>query len=189
MKSYKININGEWAVEDLYLFAHTYNQIYSFFYTLDFNNNDIDREKLEITYRAHPWYGGYSAVNFYHYLWSMTPKKHRPKIISMHLASPGWFELGLVVAVASNLERIIKACAKSTIHINDAYNQIYKGLQERKLLRIKVKKEELSLRREEIAFLEESSAKMCRLMGFEGLELVKKLANNPRVSLKIILAA
>ena len=54
---------------------HTYIQVYSFLYSFYTPIEDFDDEndRLVITYSAHPWKGGYSAVNFYNNLKYIVP--------------------------------------------------------------------------------------------------------------------
>jgi len=97
---YRIEIDGEWTLNDLYGFPYAYTQAYSFLYSL-MVDEVIDDEKLIITFAAHPWRGGFSAVNFFHYLYELIPATERPNVISIQYSSPGWIELSLVLAVGS----------------------------------------------------------------------------------------
>ena len=72
--NYSIWLDGEWTLEDLYIFPHTFEQVYFFFQSLSFSpsesleNERVDEERVEHAFAAFPWHGGYSAVNFYNAL-------------------------------------------------------------------------------------------------------------------------
>lgn len=106
--TYTIDIGGEWSLEDLYVFPRTYEQVYFLIYSLLPAHYDLDVERIEHAYRAFPWQGGYSAVNFYNHLKYVTPPRERPQVILINYSSPGWLELGIILTVALNVERIIK---------------------------------------------------------------------------------
>ncbi|MCX5823967.1 MAG: hypothetical protein NTY86_10815 [Deltaproteobacteria bacterium] len=189
---FRIGIDGEWSLEDWYVFPRTIDQTYSFLYSITevgrLEGEPEEDEPLYITYTAHPWRGGYSAVNFYNYLHDLVPKPLRPRVISIHYASPGWLELGLAIGVALSIRRIVKAFCDSGREIVSFYNDIYDGLNERKLQRISVKREELRLTREQIEFAEYSMKKLSKMMAFDGLTELKQITPNELSSLKILLS-
>lgn len=193
-KEYKINIDGEWLLEDLYLLPHTYSQVYGFIYSLSEtnkpNSNDFDDidERIFFTYTSQPWRGGYSAVNFYNYLKNLVPHKHRPKIKAIHYESPGFIELILFVPVAKAISLIIKSFCESITAIHELYNSIYKGMKERKLLQMDVRKKELELKEADIKFLNSSSKSLAKLLGFKNLKELNELTQNPLTTLKILLS-
>ena len=184
---HRISIDGEWTLTDLYRFPRTYSQLYSFFYVLG-NGVTVDPERRERIFRAHPWQGGYSAVNFYNEIGYLVPADDRPRIQSIRYESPGWIELSLVAGVAITIGKLVSTFTKAGGQLNALYSDIYKGLQERKLMRIKAKREELELRREELKFLEESCQILSRLMGFRNLEELQALTPNPLATLKMLLS-
>src|SRR5579875_2065143 len=136
-RTYKIPIAGKWSLEDLYVFPRTYEQCYFMYLALMSNELDSDSDRITRAYEAFPWQGGYSAVGFYNQLKWAVPKRHRPQIVRIEYASPGLIELSLVVAVSVSLERIVKGLCNSARDINATYNEIYRDLQERKLLKLK----------------------------------------------------
>lgn len=186
--NYRISLDGDWSLSDLYEFPHTYAQLYSLLYVLEFAAEDIDDERIESAFRSHPWRGGFSALNFYKQLGRIVPIRDRPRINSIRFESPGWLELTLAVAIASNIERLVEAFSKSGRHLNTLYKDIYKGLHQRKLMRIKVRRQEIALRREQIRFAEESAKRLGQLMDFRYVEELDRLTNNPLGTLKILLS-
>lgn len=189
---FRIGIDGEWSLEDWYIFPRTIDQTYSFLYSITeigkLEQEPEEDEPLYITYAAHPWRGGYSAVNFYNYLHGLVPKPLRPRVFSIQYASPGWLELGLAVGVALSIRRIVRAFCDSGRDIVSLYNDIHKGLSERKLQGISVKREELKLNREQIEFAEYSIEKLSKMMAFEGFPELKQITPNELSSLKILLS-
>ena len=188
--TYKIVMDGEWSLEDLYIFPHTYIHIYSFLYSFlrpieDFDDED---DRLVITYSAHPWRGGYSAVNFYNNLKYIVEPKHRPKIKSIQYASPGWLELTVLVGIALNIKKIVLCFTESANELNRSYNNIYKGMHDRKMMKIEAKRQSLLLSKEQSDFAIESANKFSQLLGFENVEQIQKLTKNSLATLKILLS-
>jgi hypothetical protein len=151
---YIIAIDRNWSLEDLYRFPRAYEQVYFLLYSLYEELEEQDFERITWIFSIFPWQGGYSAVSFYNQLKFIVPKRDRPTIASIRYASPGWIELVLVVAIAYQIERIVKSTAASIETLNALYGKIIKGMQDRKLMRIKVAREALRLHKEEAAFVE-----------------------------------
>ena len=191
-ETFRIGIDGEWTLEDWYIFPRTVSQVYSFLYSITeieaLEEEPDEDNRLYITYVAHPWRGGYSAVNFYNYLENLVPKPLRPRVISIHYGSPGLFELGLAAAVALSIRKIVKAFCDSGRDIISLYNDIYRGLKERKLLSISVKREELQFKREQIEFMESSLESLSKMMAFDGVSELKQITSNELASMKILLS-
>ena len=185
---YKIAIGGEWYLEDLHVFTKTYEQVYFLIYSLLPHDDMHIRKKIQYAYSQFPWHGGYSAVNFYNKLKYTTPPKERPQIISMRYASPGFIELGLIVKVAISVGIIVKTLYYVIGEGNKIYNEIYKGMQERKLLRIKREEEELRLLREHEDFINKSANKMADILQLKELRLIHNNTGSPLKTLKILLS-
>ena len=186
-ETYKIAIDGQWTLVDLYQFPHTYVQVYSFLYSLHLSH-DAEWERQQITFSAFPWRGGYSAVNFYNQLLYMIPSEQRPTLVSMQYGSPGWMELSLVVATAISIRMFVANFVKAARELHSLYTEIYRGLQERKLLRISVRRKALALKQEELRFVQQSTDSLSKLMGFQNLDEINNLTGNHLTTLKIILS-
>lgn len=184
---YRIEIDGEWSLADFHEFPYAYTQAYSFLYALIVDELQED-ERLETTFSAYPWRGGYSAVNFFSYLYKLIPIRDRPQVISISYASPGWIELGLAVVVAISLKRIITNICDATLKINQTYTEIHRGLHERKLLSFDSKSKELELDREQLDFVERSNEVFAKLLGFENFPTLMKYSPNPLAALKMMFA-
>ena len=188
----RIEIDGEWTLEDWYMFPRVISQVYSFLYSITeikmLKELPDEDDRLYITYSAHPWRGGYSAVNFYNYLQTLIPKNLRPRVVSIHYSSPGFFELGLAVVVAISIRKIVKAFCDSGKDIISLYNEVYNGMQKRKLLSISVKREDLQFQKEHIKFIEKSLTSLSQMMSFEGISELKQITPNELAALKILLS-
>ena len=105
---YTIEIDGEWSLEDLYIFPRTFEQVYFLIYSLFPDHDEYDLERIRNAYSAFPWRGGYSAVSFYNTLKYIVPRARRPQLVSINYSSPGLMEIGLILAVATVVGRIVK---------------------------------------------------------------------------------
>src|SRR5688500_13412586 len=109
----RIGLEGEWTLYEFSRFGRVYTQVYALMYSLETSIADARPEIVTYAYHAFPWRGGYSAVNFYETLRNIVPPEHRPRVNSIRYASPGFIELGLVVLVATNVHRIVRAVTTS----------------------------------------------------------------------------
>ena len=186
--NHKIPIDGKWDLEDLYRFPRAYEQVYFLLYSLLPHEDEWVQERIEYAFKQYPWRGGYSAVNFYNKLKCTLPKKERPQVISLQYASPGWIELSLIIGVAVAGERIVKAIATAIKEANSTYQEIHRGMQERKLLRIEVEKKELELEQKHQQFIESRAERMVKLLGLSGVEQMNQKTGSPLKTLKILLS-
>ena len=135
-------IDGNWSLEDLYVFPRAYEQCYFMYLALAAPPQAADDERIARAYEAFPWQGGYSAVDFYNQLKWSVPKRKRPTIIRIRYGSPGIIELGgLLVSVAVIVERVVHTLCKAAREANQTYSAIHRDLQKRRLLRIKTDNE------------------------------------------------
>lgn len=184
---YKIMLDGEWTLSDFGELPNTYSQVYAFVYGLE-RPDDLEGYEAVLRFARYPWRGGYSAVNFYKQLQSSIPRRDRPKLLSIQYSSPGWIELSVVVTVALSAKRIIKACVDSASELNKVYQEIYKNLHERKLLRIEAKEAALKLEEKELKFIEDSSRKLSRLLKVPAIEIITAQSPNRLAELKMLLS-
>lgn len=187
-ETYTIHIEGDWSLEDLYVFPRAFEQVYFLVYSIMPDRDEDALERIRHAYSAHPWRGGYSAVNFYNQLKCVTPKKYRPQIASIHYASPGWIEVALILSVAFSVERLVKSIASTIGHAHDIYDRIVRGMSERKLLRLEAKRKELQFNREELEYITSCLEQMGKLLGFKNLEEINARTGHPYISLKILLS-
>ncbi len=185
---YRINIEGDWELADLYIFPRAFEQAYYLFYSLLPDHEERDVERIEHAYSSFPWQGGYSAVNFYNQLKNVVPQRQRPALISINYSSPGVMELGLILAVAVMVGRIVTSIASSINEMNSTYTNIVKGMQDRKIMRIEGRRRALSLRDEELDFVQKSLREMSKILGLKNIKEVNERTGDPYVSLKILMS-
>ncbi len=189
---YRIPIDGDWTLEDLYVFSISLGQVYAFLYSMALVNEigriPNEEDQLYLTYTSNPWRDGYSDLIFYSYLQSLVPHHHRPQIISIQFSSPGLLELGVLVLVASQIKNIVKSFCYAGREINLLVNEIHKGLQDRKLQNILVKREELKLAKEYIDFLTGSIQDLSAKTDFNYIEELYQITDKRFACLIIILS-
>lgn len=184
--NYRIALDRQWSLEDLYKFPRTFEQAYFFFASIDPDLDKTSQQRIARAYESFPWQGGYSAVGFFDQLKFSVDRRKRPKIVAIQKASPGFLELSLVIGVAFSLAKIVKHLAGGIDAANSTYNNIYKGMQERKLLKLKVEREVLKLDKEHIDFIDSGSRKMAKLLGFSSPAKLNNFTNDPYLTLKIL---
>ena len=77
-----LKVDGGWEFLELSNFGRQYVHIYSLIHALKAAaGTSGDHEKrLRWAFRAFPWRGGWSSVNFFQSLVDAVPNKHRPRI-------------------------------------------------------------------------------------------------------------
>lgn len=185
----RLHLDGEWGLLELSGFGRQYVQTYSFLYALRREEEDDETdERVEHAFAAYPWRGGWSAVDFYESLRARVPKRHRPRIVRIEYASPGFIDLALVLGVAITLRRIIKAVCDSINDVNSTYNNIQQGLRDRQLNRINVRRAQIDLRKEELDFAEHSADLLAGKIDFKQMDKIRELTPNEVVALKVLLS-
>jgi hypothetical protein len=185
---YRIDLDGEWTLEDLYKFPRAYEQVYFFFASVDEDISVSDRERIARAFASFPWQGGYSAVTFFNHLKYAVDRRRRPRIAAIHKASPGFMELLLLVSIALAIAKVVKSLCSAADAAHNTYNAIYRGMQERKLLKLKVDRATLQFDKEHIDFIESSSRQMAKLLGIPSPSRINALAGSPYLTLKILLS-
>ena len=97
-------------------------------------------------------------------------------------------ELSLIVPVALAIRAMVKGFASSVRELNQLYHEIYRGLHERRLMRIDVRERAIKLQRAELAWVEEMTERMTRLLGPEQLNGLSRHLDNPLAKLKLLLS-
>lgn len=189
----RIDIDGRWQLEDFGVFSKQYTQSYSLIYSLTQNPNETKFEsyRFRFEYSKYPWRGGFSVINFYYSLYARIPNNHKPEVSSIRYSSPGSIELSTAVEVSAQLGAIITVIAVSLNRVNNLYNNIQKGIRERKLGRIEVAAKELQLDQATNEWITSSIAEIVKAMRLsnellETLEL--RTEGNKLVQLKVLLS-
>lgn len=185
--SHQLEMDGEWGLLELSGFGRQYVQVYSMMYALHFGVEEEEPEERTVhAFGAFPWTGGWSAVDFYDSLRIAVPADHRPRIVAMEYASPGYIELAVIAAVALNIRRIVDHVCSIIERANDTYSRLYKAAMKRKLLRVDARRAQLKLERDELEFAEEATQRLAATMGFDLMGELERLTENPLVRMKIL---
>ncbi|QNA84946.1 hypothetical protein G4G27_13785 [Sphingomonas sp. So64.6b] len=183
-----IPIDGQWSLKDLYKLPRAFEQVY---FALDAILPSFDEEaedRVSRAFRAFPWQGGYSAVNFYNQLKYATPRNEQPRIASIQYASPGWIELTLYLSNALALCFVVNRVSGSIERCNRAYNAIITDLMRRKLLKVELERAEVGLARDEVQLIREYAEQMAEILSLSSAEDIHIRTRNPLISLKILLS-
>jgi hypothetical protein len=183
---YRIALDSDWTLEDLYKFPHTYEQVYFFYDAISRDSDEGIRERITNVFSAFPWHGGYSAVNFYNQLKYSAGRHRRPRIIAINKSSPGVLDLSLIVVTAYYVAKIVKLVASTIDVANTTYHNIYKGMREREPLNIKVERDQLHLEKEHLDFINSGGRQMAKLLGFSSPAQINSITKSPYVTLKIL---
>jgi hypothetical protein len=107
---------------------------------------------------------------------------------SVQYASPGWIALSLAVPAALAIGKIVDVFVKSAGGLNSLYTDIHKGMSQRKLTQIDIKRKEFELTRDQINFAIESYIQLAKALGFENLKELDQGTGNSLATLKILLS-
>ncbi len=187
-ESYRLLLNGNWELSDLYEFPHAFDQCYAFVYCLDSELDIYDRERVDGAFAGYPWRGGYSYVNIYSVLQHQIPWRHRPRVKSIHKASPGWLDLFLNADVAIQVAKSVSALASAGVVATKAYSVIKKTLSQIKVDRERAKLHELQLTQTQHKTLMSMCEDMAKFLGFKNVKELHARTGSPEVSLKLLSA-
>jgi hypothetical protein len=186
--NFRISIEREWTLEDLYKFPRAFQQAYYFWDAISAEHDDDAAERIDRAFSILPWQGGYSAVVFFEQLKFSVPRRERPTITSIHYESPGWLELSLYITAALSLSRVVRSIALTIDQCNATYGNIYKGMQERKLLRISTERAAIKLETEQLQFIAVSARKLSQMLQFVSPEEITRKTKSTYSTLKILMA-
>lgn len=190
MPVYRIELpeSTDWTLEDLYVFPRTFEQCYTFIYCLDSDLPARDKEAIDNAFSNYPWAGGYSYVNFYQILRTRIPPKSRPKLRSIHKASPGWIELALNLDVAVEVAKSVALISGSSAAAAAAYKKAWTLLLSLRTEREKAKTEQLRQKKSQVKEVRETCNELAKCMGFTSLADLHKRTKDPEISLKMLSA-
>lgn len=187
-ENYRVLLNEDWELEDLYEFPHALSQCYAFIYCLDSELLPRDRERINHAMQEYPWRGGYSYVNIYEVLKHQVPAADRPKVGSIRKESPGWLDLILNVDVAYQVAAAISVLAGAALSAAAAYKKAYKLLLDIKAARRKEAVERMRATAAEINALNAMCTELAKHLGFKNLKELHKQTGDPEITLKLLLA-
>lgn len=187
---YRIDLpdSVDWTLEDLYVFPRTFEQCYTFIYCLDSDLPAKDKQAIDNAFANYPWAGGYSYVNFYQILRTRVPLKSRPKLRSIHKASPGWIELALNLDVAVEVAKSVALISGSAAAAAAAYKKAWQLLLNLRTDKEKAKTEQLRQKKKQIQEVRETCDELARCIGFASLTDLHNRTKDPEISLKMLSA-
>lgn len=185
---YRIIMNEQWALEDLYRFPHAYSQSQSFIYCFDTDLDPRDARRIDFALEEYPWGGGYSYVNIYTVLQHQIPVPHRPTIASIQYASPGWIDILLNPDVALQVAKSVGILLGAGIAAIEALKRVDKARLDIARQRREQDREFARLTAAEVKALNEMSEEIAKHLGFESLKKLQQRTKNPEVTVKILMA-
>lgn len=178
----------DWKLTDLYRFPHAFEQCYSFVYCLDTDLPSRDRERVDAAFTSYPFRGGYSYVNIYSVLAHQIPIHAKPRVASIHKASPGWLDLALHIGAAVEVAKAVATIMASGAAAVAAYTTAYKLLANIKAEREKARLKTMQLTSNQLKVVHASCNEMAKILGFKSLADLHRRTGNPEVSLKLLSA-
>lgn len=130
---YSIALDGELYLEDLESIPKLYQQLYSFHYGLEHLSRYAVRDVIARHMRR--FRGGFSVVNLFTGLRSVTPSIHRARLVELKYNSPGHIKLNMLPSMAES----IAASTESILGIEEfekteaLYKSVYKFFRDAKL--------------------------------------------------------
>lgn len=132
-ESYFLGLDGELYIDDFSLIPKIYQQLYSFHYGLE----HLDRPAVHgaLSKLAGSWTGGFSAVNLFTGLNSVTPSIHRAKVAEIQFASPGHIKLDLLPDLAKRIEVSAEQISNqdSFTALEQYYSTVYRYFKENQI--------------------------------------------------------
>lgn len=139
--TYRLHMDGDWGLFELSQFRRQYVQLYSFLYVLTYAPDPAQESPsphdytVSYAFRAFPWRGGWSAVDFFGSLSRIVPTEHRPRIVAIQYSSPGFVDLALLLGAAFTLRKIVDHGCSIADRLHSTYTTFYEGAKQRKLLK------------------------------------------------------
>ncbi|UCV04388.1 hypothetical protein [Dechloromonas denitrificans] len=186
--SYRVLLNEDWELEDLYEFPHALSQCYAFIYCLDSELQPRDRERINFALREYPWRGGYSYVNIFTVFKNQIPLLDRPKIKSIQKASPGWLDLFLNINVAYQVATAIAVLSGAALSAANVYKKANKLILEVNAARRKETVERLTSTAGEMKAFNSMCTELAKNLGFKSLKELHEHTGDPEISLKLLMA-
>lgn len=187
-EAYRVLLNEDWELEDLYHFPHALYQCYAFIYCLDSDLAPSDRERIDFALREYPWRGGYSYVNMYFVLARQIPRRDQPKIHSIQKASPGWLDLALNQHVAIQVASAVGILSTAFHSAQAVYKKAHKLMLEINANRRKEKIQRITATAAELKAFNATCTELAKSLGFKSLKELHEKTGDPETSMKVLMA-
>jgi hypothetical protein len=188
--SYRILLDENWELRDLYEFPHALLQCYSFVYCLDTDAPSIDKEKIDDAIASYQWQTGYSYnyVNIYGIFERQIPKQDQPTIKAIHKASPGWLDLYANPSVMQSISYAIGQMVLCAPALEKLYSKATNLMKKMKKDRIRSNLEAVKATAAELKEINKINAELAKSMGFKNLSALHKSTGDIDASMKLLLA-
>ncbi|WP_291981394.1 hypothetical protein [Candidatus Accumulibacter sp. ACC005] len=131
----KLEMDGQWDIEDLTDLSHALRLSYSYFYWIS-DDSGLAPPRVQSMFARYFWSGEYIGERFAHNLYNEIPDDSRLQLVSIRYSSPGFIELAGLFGVILLLARCCKAWLEVAEKAGDLYGKVMKFFDERKLKRI-----------------------------------------------------
>lgn len=185
---YRVLLNEDWDLEDLYDFPHAYSQCYAFIYCFDSEIQPRDRSRINEALESYPWRGGYSYVNIYFVLKAQIPHQDRPKIRAIRKESPGWLDLLLNPQVAAQVAASVATLSGGAVAAAAAYKKAYGYLLSVNASRRRAAAQRMTATASELKAFNSLCVELAKNLGFKNLAELHQRTGNTETSLKLLLA-
>lgn len=186
--TYRIVMEGDWQLVDLYTLPHAFLHNYSFIYCFDSDLDPRDDERIDDALRGYPWRGGYSYVNIYTVLRHQVPHHQRPRISTIRYESPGWIDLILNVDVALQVAKSLSIYLGSVSAAAVTYKKLNKIFYDINKQRRESRNRDIQLSTQEVRKLRKLSDELAKSLGFTGLEDLNRRTGDREVAARLLTA-
>lgn len=188
---YRIELDRRWKLEEFHNFTKNYEQAYFAYFVLyavseEGGQNDLLFRSVSSNLKGYPWQGGHSVVAFYTGVKRTIGRRNIPEVKAINYASPGYMDLLLQLPVAIQIAGTVTSIALSIGAVNKVYNDIYRGMRERQLNKVKVEREKLSLAQDEMKFLKDSCKELGQILQISDVDKLIEMSGNELRALKVL---
>jgi hypothetical protein len=124
-RSYAVLIEGTLTTEQLSEIPTGYAQAYAFLHTVLVLKPE--------SFVGYPWRGGFSAMHFFRMLLNRLPWEHRPSVMSLQYASPGFIRFTVSRPTANMVAACVEQFTDAQSSAKDACSRLRSYIYENKL--------------------------------------------------------
>lgn len=117
-RSFPVFIDADLDKGDLGDIPRAFTQAYEIFYILS------TQQRLDATFRSHPWREGFSSMHFYNEIESLMPEEDRPQLKEVQYASPGFMRFSLHRPTAQSVSNCVSLAGDTHSEISRAFTAL-----------------------------------------------------------------
>lgn len=188
---YSVHLDGELYLEDLEGIPKLYQQLYSFHYGLEHLTRHAVRDV--IARHMQNFRGGFSVVNLFTGLRSVTPSIHRARLIELKYNSPGHIKLNMLPTMAQRIsESTDSILGEADFEVAETlYKSVYKFFRDAKITGFDDERadREIKLSEQQLEYVEKFIRKFINVLHWENHEQdFVNLDISPLSQLRVLLA-